>query len=273
MTIFTFSLDNFTNGSVALSARATSLFPSTNRETPRPDTDPGLLMYMPGGTHEINCGLGGSASARVTVNVGPETATILDASLFAINRARYPHRACFDLEHEGKEAMAWPTGFVWKEGPKPGVYASVDYSSLGDLYTQRKVVRAFSGSFFTDANLPKMSQVVSGKTYAPKSGERGSRSNPAGITGLDFPYAGTLTNNPAFRQIAPLVSSYPSPEIDQPPLSAKQAELSDFPIRFQIPFSSQPVFDRTPLRAKQAEENWPIRWQIPFSSEPVRKKR
>jgi hypothetical protein len=204
MRILTFSLDNFIGGSVPLVARAASLSPATDRGSATETADSGLLMYMPAGTHEICCGLGDMASAKVSLNISPETAVILDASLFALNRDQYPQRACFDFEHEGKEAMAWPTGFLWLENPKPGVYSRVEFSGLGSAYVNGKVVRAFSGSFFTDAKLPKRAQAIKGKTYEPKNGERGSSENPARITGLDFPYAGTLTNNPAFRQIAPL---------------------------------------------------------------------
>lgn len=167
-------------------------------------SEPGRMMYMPAGRHDICCGLGGIAAAAVTIEVGPETAVVLNASLARLNKEFAPQKACFDFEHEGKEAMAWPLSFEWLDTPAPGIYATAEFSSLGKEYVQGKVVRAFSGSFFSDAKLPKRASVVKGKTYQPKPGERGSVENPARVIGLDFPYAGTLTNNPAFHANAPL---------------------------------------------------------------------
>jgi hypothetical protein len=46
--------------------------------------------------------------------------------------------------------------------------------------------------------------VKAGATYVVQAGQRGSAETPARIIGLDFPYAGTLTNNPAFRANEPL---------------------------------------------------------------------
>jgi hypothetical protein len=168
------------------------------------DAGLGLMMYVPGGVHEIHCGLGDNASAVVTIKVDAATANVLNASLADVNARFAPQRALFDKEHEGKEAMAWPVSFEWKESPQPGVYARAEWSDLGRQYVDGKVMRAFSGSFFTDADLPKRNAVKAGKVYAPAGGKRGSSDNPARITGLDFPYAGTLTNNPAFRANLPL---------------------------------------------------------------------
>ena len=100
--------------------------------------------------------------------------------------------------------MAWPTELFWSDKPQPGIYASAEMSSLGKEYTEGKVVRAFSGSFYTDAELPKRSEVKAGATYEIKAGKRGSPQNPARIIGIEFPFAGTFTNNPAFREILPL---------------------------------------------------------------------
>jgi hypothetical protein len=161
-------------------------------------------MFAPGGVHTITCGLGQTASATVTVKVDRETASVLNASLAALNARFAPQRALFDKEHEGKEAMAWPVGFEWSENPHPGVYTKAEYSALGKSYVDGKVMRAFSGSFYTDADLPKSNKIAKGQNYTPAAGKRGSAENPARMIGLDFPYAGTLTNNPAFRANLPL---------------------------------------------------------------------
>jgi hypothetical protein len=166
--------------------------------------EPGRVMYMPGGLNEITCGLGSTAVAHVHVLVDKGSARALQASLEAENAANAPQRALFDKHHEHKDAMAWPMKFEWADSPKPGVYSTVDYSSVGQESVKGKVLRAFSPSFFTDADLPKRKQIVAGKTYEPAPGKRGSASNPARITEVDFPFSGTFTNNPAFRNILPL---------------------------------------------------------------------
>lgn len=169
----------------------------------------GKIMFAPAGDHEIccGCGPGGIAAAVLTVRVDRSTAAVLNASLAKLNAEEAPQKALFDFEHQAKEAMAWPSGFEFVDGPNAGVYATAEFSKMGKEYVEGKVVRAFSGSFVSDADLPKNSQVKAGKTYEVKEGKRGSPENPARITGLCFPYAGTLTNNPAFRANAPLWAS------------------------------------------------------------------
>jgi hypothetical protein len=163
----------------------------------------GEMMYVPGGDHFITCGMG-DAIAQVTIRVDATTAAVLQASLAKVNSENSPQRALFDKEHEGKEAMAWPVSFAWRESPTPGVYAKAEWSALGEQLVGGKALRAFSGSFYSDADLPKRNAVRAGQTYRVPEGKRGSAANPARMTGLDFPYAGTLTNNPAFRKILPL---------------------------------------------------------------------
>jgi hypothetical protein len=188
---------------IALRARAAAVLLQA-RAASAPVSPDGRVMFMPGGVHRIVCGLGENASADVTLKVDRETADVLNASLAALNARHAPQRALFDKEHEGKEAMAWPTHFSWADSPQPGIYATVEFSSLGRDFISGKVLRAFSPSFFSDAALPKRASVKPGKTYKPEAGKRGSAENPARIIGLDFPYAGTFTNNPAFREILPL---------------------------------------------------------------------
>jgi hypothetical protein len=189
---------------LALRARASALIPLLARAASADALQTNRVMFMPGGVHRIVAGFGDSASADVSVKVDESTAAVLNASLAELNARHAPQRALFDKEHEGKEALAWPVLFEWSNSPQPGIYARVEFSSLGREFIQGKVMRAFSGSFFTDAALPKRAAVKAGKTYKPDAGKRGSTENPARITGLDFPYAGTFTNNPAFREILPL---------------------------------------------------------------------
>lgn len=165
--------------------------------------DTGEVMFVPAGDHTITCGYG-PAAATVTIRVDPNTAVVLNASLADLNSRFAPQRACFDKNHEGKEATAWPRSFDYRNAPSPGVYAESEWSSLGKEFVDGKVMRAFSGSFFTDAELPGRGKLRAGQTYTVPAGKRGSAANPARITGLDFPFAGTLTNDPAFTKILPL---------------------------------------------------------------------
>lgn len=167
------------------------------------------VMFVPGGRHTVTAGLASSkASAEVTLLVDESTAAVLQASLDLENAQNAPQRALFDKNHEAKEAMAWPLRFEYSSQPEPGVYAQVEWSKLGAEYVQGKVMRAFSGSFFTDAELPKAKAIKAGQHYTIQAGKRGSAMNPARITGLDFPFAGTLTNDPAFRKILPLWANH-----------------------------------------------------------------
>lgn len=167
----------------------------------------GRIMFAPAGEHEICPSLGDVASAVVTIRVDRSTAGVLNQSLAKLNAEIAPQRICFDADHKGEAAMAWPISFHWEDNPRPGVYAVVEYSKLGREFVDGKVYRAFSGSFYTDAELPKRKDVKPGKVYEVAAGKRGSPDNPAGITGLAAPFAGTLTNNPAFTQIAPIWAS------------------------------------------------------------------
>lgn len=176
-------------------------------QQPRSGGAASAIMYVPGGVHEIACGCAGRAVAEVVIRVDEMTAAVLNASLEKLNRENSPQRALIDRDHEGKEALAWPTRFEWRERPEPGVYVQCEYSSLGEAYVNGKVYRGFSGSFVTDASLPRRNEIKSGKTYTVAAGKRGSETNPARIVGLDFPYAGTLTNNPAFHKNLPLWAS------------------------------------------------------------------
>ncbi len=162
------------------------------------------VMFVPAGVHQIYPAYG-PASLEVSIKVDESTAAVLNASLAQVNVGHAPQRAFFDKNHEGKEAMGWPIKFFWSETPQPGVYAIVEWSSLGQQYIAGKVMRAFSGSFYTDADLPKKPRA--GQSITITAGKRGSQENPARIVGLGFPDAGTLTNNPAFQKILPIWAS------------------------------------------------------------------
>lgn len=163
----------------------------------------GRIMYMPAGTHLLHCGFGYDSSAEIWVTVQPATAGVIQDSFVALNRKHAPQRILFDFEHQEKEALAWPVRFFWSETPQPGVYADVEFTSLGSEYIKGKVVRSFSPSFVSDGS-PKHGALRRGTIFVPSKGARGSEENPASITSLSFPCAGGFTNNPAFHAIMPL---------------------------------------------------------------------
>lgn len=159
-------------------------------------------MFAPGGTHTINCGAGDGA-AEVTLRIDSSTAVILNAKLQEINERNAPQRAYIDKEHDqAAGATTWPTKLYWSETPQPGVYLAHQPSDLGKQLVGGKVLRAFSPSFYSDAELPK--KVNRGQHLRIAAGKRGSVENPARMTGLIFPACGTITNDPAFRKILPL---------------------------------------------------------------------
>lgn len=163
-----------------------------------------LWMFAPGGVHRITCGAGREGgSAEVALKIDEQTATVLNASLAKINAENSPQRAFFDKEHdEAAGATSWPEKFIWSDSPQPGVYVEHHASDLGKQLVEGKIVRAFSPSFYSDADLPK--KVGRGQHLRLAAGKRGSLENPARMIGLVFPACGTLTNNPAFKKILPL---------------------------------------------------------------------
>lgn len=161
---------------------------------------PAEFMYMPGGVHTVWLGRGGKP-AQVTVEVTAATAAALQASLDQLVEERAPQRPYFDFEHRGDEASAWPVRFAWRTTPEPGVYVAVEWSKDGRDAVLGKVHRAFSPVFFADAKFPPVPAAA--KEVTVPDGQRGSKQNPATVTGCAF-VAGSLTNQPAFRKILPL---------------------------------------------------------------------
>lgn len=159
-------------------------------------------MFCPAGTHTITLGAGEGA-AELTLKIDEATAAVLQASLDKNNAANHPQKSFFDREHDPKGgATAWPKRFFFAAVPAPGIYVESEITALGHQLTAGKVMRAFSPSFYADADLPK--SVRAGQMIHVAAGRRGSTANPARITGLVFPDCGTLTNDPAFRKILPL---------------------------------------------------------------------
>lgn len=179
------------------------------------------IMYVPGGDH-LACMGYGEGAAEVALRVSPETAQVLQASLEAALKAHAPQRPFLDKNHEVVEATGWPVAFFWSDAPQPGVYVRAELSALGQQLIDGKVMRAFSPSFHSDADLP--SRPIKGKVITIPAGKRGSKENPARMTRIHFPDCGTLTNDPAFRKILPLWAKHaagaPSSETKPAPVGA-----------------------------------------------------
>lgn len=136
-----------------------------------------LIMWMPGGLHEITASRGGKP-VTVRVQVDRAGAAAAQQSLREHLEAGR-QRPFFDFNHGGGEASAWPTEIIWSETPEPGIYARVEWSDAGRAAVQGRTYRAFSPSFFVDG------------------------ADPARVTGAPLNMGG-LVNDPAFGHIAPL---------------------------------------------------------------------
>jgi hypothetical protein len=138
------------------------------------------FMAMPGGMHTCWF-MQGDKPVQRTVEVGRGAAVALEEQLEAVN-GRGRQRAFFDFDHKDEAASAWPLGFVWRDEPAPGVYCRAEMSQAGADAIKGRNYRAFSPVFFV------------------------TKSDPAKVickedAGLNF---GSLVNDPAFHEIAPL---------------------------------------------------------------------
>lgn len=158
------------------------------------------FMWMPSGVHTIVAGFR-KGSIELTVQCDESTVDAVQASLDGW-RAERPKQECFGcVEHAEREAsfrVGASCGFNWKQD---GVYLTAEPTVLGAQNINGKIHRSWSPSFTTDAEYSKATE-QNGVLVFPE-GARGSRSNPARITGCDF-CVGTITNRPAFHEIAPV---------------------------------------------------------------------
>lgn len=195
--------------SEAVHCRASSAAPISASEPWEQDKEV-KFMWMPAGVHTINAGFR-SGGINLTVEVDPVADTpVVQASLDA-QKAEAPKQKPFGcFEHEEKEASVWASRF---EPGEDGIYLEAVPSAKGAAEVNGKVRRSWSPSFTTDAQYAKCQcrscdqgvracKCSTPSLYFP-DGARGSVSNPARITGVDF-VVGTLTNKPAFRAISPV---------------------------------------------------------------------
>lgn len=167
-----------------MSTTATPPEPILARLVPQSLGDPGAapaeIMVFPAGTHTINATQSGRPVTR-KVAVGPDTAAAMQAALTA-HLAAGEQKPYFDFDHDDTKASAWPQSFRWESGAtgkKPGVYATVDWTSSGSTAVLGKDYRSFSPAFHVDA------------------------ATPAHVIGAPLNMGG-LVNAPAFRAQAPI---------------------------------------------------------------------
>lgn len=165
-----------------------------------PDSAAAEFMYMPAGTHTCTLGKGGQP-VTVTVLVNEAAVDELNAQLAAVN-SRSPQKAFLDFDHDKKAASFWPAKFTWRPD---GVYVSGEWTKAGKEALEGKTYRAFSPTFYTNAEIPDK-PLQGRKVIVVPEGKTGSSSVPAEIVcnenaGLCF---GGLVNNPAFEAIQPL---------------------------------------------------------------------
>jgi len=161
------------------------------------------FMWMPAGVHTICAGFR-KGSIQLTVNCDQNTAAAVQASLEEWRNERPKQEPFGCIEHKEQEAsfrVGASCGFQWNQD---GVYLAAEPTTLGAQNVNGKIHRSWSPSFTTDADYSKATE-KNGMLLFPE-GVRGSRSNPAQITGVDF-CVGTLTNKPAFHAMSPVKAS------------------------------------------------------------------
>jgi len=161
------------------------------------------LMWMPAGVHTICAGFR-KGSIELTVQCDEATASAVQASLDGWREERPKQEPFGCIEHKEQEAsfrVGASCGFKWNGD---GVYLAAEPTTLGAQNVNGRIHRSWSPSFTTDADYGRASEQPKGSgVLVFPEGVRGSRSNPARITGVDF-CVGTLTNKPAFHSMSPV---------------------------------------------------------------------
>lgn len=194
------------------------------------------FQYFPGGLHSIRAEFKGKA-IELTVLVDESTADAAQAS-FEEWQTKFPQQRCFGcFEHLERDASVWPLRFEWKgdeNGEAEGVYVTAEPSEEGARHVNGRIHRSWSPSFLTDASYDEAELKDGAYRFPPFS--RGSEGNPALITGIAF-CCGSLTNKPAFKNIAPVKARQAGPsggqtvgsilDLVRSAASAKEAQVSE----------------------------------------------
>lgn len=163
--------------------------------------EPVQFMYMPSKISTITAGFRDKA-ITVTLFVDEQAAETVQASFENLKHNTPKQKPFGCVEHREEEASVHPVEFCWGsyDGDE-GILVTAEPTKLGVENVNGKIHRSWSPSFATDADYAKAT--LKGGVYTFPEGVRGSTSNPARITGIDF-CVGTLTNKPAFRNMPPV---------------------------------------------------------------------
>ena len=209
------------------------------------------FMWMPAGKAKELHLTYDDKPATVYVDVMPGDEKTVMASFNALCEKAAPQKPFGDIEHRRSEASFWPQGFDWaSQGERDGIYVRAEWSGLGKKHVTEKIHRSFSPSFKTDA---VWSWDKDNQRYFCAAGERGSKENPARITGVGFD-VGTLTNQPAFKDMQPLFAkenhgaAQPNGREAAQEITMIEQELA------ALKAENQRALDAANLRAKNAEE-------------------
>ncbi|MHC1762916.1 MAG: phage protease [Verrucomicrobiia bacterium] len=145
-----------------------------------PTSPPAEIMVMPGGIHTAHVRRSDGKPVALTLQVDRNTAATLQQTLEA-HRAAGPQKPWFDFDHDKQSAAGWPTQYLWRDTPAPGVYAKVEWSKPGAEAISGKAYRSFSPTFYVDDET----------------------ANPARVIGAPLNMGG-LVNDPALDKILPL---------------------------------------------------------------------
>lgn len=174
------------------------------------------VMWMPGGVQVITPFAGGTGlPMRVMVDAnGAAEVEKQRAALTAKGQRPY-----FDFEHEDGGASFWPSAFLWKDGPEPGIYARGEWSADGKAGVEGKKWRMFSPVFHVDNKRAALSRIICKFDANPNMGG--------------------LVNTAAFKEISPLwaknatgaqsgtLTRYEMKPIDDTTLDALQAKNTE----------------------------------------------
>lgn len=150
----------------------------------------GIMMYMPGGLHQITPSQNGRA-VTVIVEVNAKSADLLEAQRKILTAAN--KKPFFSVEHATGIAAFWPTSFFWDKridatgSLVEGVWTKGEWTKAGREAVEGKNFRTFSPTFFVDAI-------------------RNDPDNPVQVICCDDAKAncGALENDPAFQAMSPL---------------------------------------------------------------------
>ena len=172
--------------------------------TPWRTGEPCSFIWAPGGLHTLRAGFREHDTISITVDVDPDAVAALQESFDHLTATHPKQEPYGDEDHAASKAtLRFPQGetlFSWGEigGTEGVIITGGRPTSYGCEVVLGKVFRSWSPEFTTDADFT--AAVSNNGHWTFPDFVRGSESNPAHITGVNF-VVGALTNRPAFREM------------------------------------------------------------------------